>query len=254
MIQAITRQVSPGIERCELTHQVRQAIDYEAAVRQHRAYRDCLADLGCDVHTLPADPDLPDSVFVEDIAIVLDELAIITHPGAESRRGEIDAIESALAPFRRIERIEPPATLDGGDLLRIGRTLFVGVTQRSNAAGLNELIRIVSPIGYEVQPVPVSGCLHLKSGCTWLGEDALLINRDWVDAAPFADLHLIEVDPAESGAANGLLVNGTIVHPAEYPRTRRLLEAAGFTVRAVDNTELAKAEGGVTCCSLLFGR
>jgi dimethylargininase len=252
MLAAITREVSPGLANCELTHLERRPIDFKAAIRQHRAYCDCLARLGCNLITLPAEPDLPDSVFVEDAAVVLDELAIITRPGAESRRGEIDAVERALTPHRQIERIEAPATLDGGDVLHIGSTLYVGLTSRTNRQGASQLRGIVEPRGYRVKSVPVTGCLHLKSACTFVGEDTLLINRDWVDAKPFDGWNLLDVDHTEPAAANALLVGETVVYPTAYPKTRRLLADCGFVVQTVDNTELAKAEGGVTCCSLIF--
>ena len=252
MLAAITREVSPSLARCELTHFKRRPIDLKAAIRQHRAYCDCLTRLGCDLITLPAEPDLPDSVFVEDAAVVLDEVAIITHPGAKSRRGETIAVEKALSPFRQIERIEPPATLDGGDVLHIGSTLYVGLTSRTNRQGVSQLRRIVEPHGYRVKSIPLTGCLHLKSACTFVGQDTILINRGWVDDGSFDDWNLLDVDPAEPAAANALLVGETVVYPTAYPKTRRLLADCDFIVHTVDNTELAKAEGGVTCCSLIF--
>ena len=252
MLTAVTREVSPGLARCELTHFERRPFDLKAAIRQHRAYCQCLAKLGCRLITLPAEPDLPDSVFVEDAAVVLDELAVITRPGAESRRGEIASIEKALTVFRPIERIEPPATLDGGDVLHVGSTLYVGLTSRTNRDGVAQLRKIVQPHGYRVESVAVTGCLHLKSACTFVGEDTLLINRYWVDEERFDNWNLLDIDPAEPAAANALLVGETVVYPDAYPKTRRLLADFGFAVHTVDNTELAKAEGGVTCCSLIF--
>jgi dimethylargininase len=249
---AITRAVSPMIGQCELTHLERQAIDADLARAQHGQYEACLAGLGCQVHRLPAEPDLPDSVFVEDTAVVLDELAIITRPGAASRRPETESIAQALGPFRRLVLIRPPGTLDGGDLLRIGRVLYVGLSGRSNRAGVRQMLELVEPFGYRVQGVPVAGCLHLKSAVTQVADDALLINRGWVDGHIFRELKLVDVDPGELLAANALLVGGTVVYPAAYPRTRRRLEEAGIPVQTVDVSELAKAEGGVTCCSLIF--
>ncbi|UCD74928.1 MAG: N(G),N(G)-dimethylarginine dimethylaminohydrolase [Phycisphaerales bacterium] len=252
MLTAITREVSPGLARCELTHLKRRPINLKAAIRQHRAYCQCLAQLGCNLIALPAEPGLPDSVFVEDAAVVLDELAVITRPGAESRRGELAAIEEALTPFRQIERIRAPATLDGGDVLHAGSTLYVGITSRTNRQGVAQLREIVQPHGYRVKSVSVTGCLHLKSACTFVGQETLLINRGWVDEELFGGWNLLDVDPAEPAAANALLVGETIVYPTAYPRTRSLLEDHEFIVKTVDNTELAKAEGGVTCCSLIL--
>lgn len=252
MLTAITREVSPAIARCELTHLQRRPIDLKASTRQHRAYCACLAGLGCELVTLPAEPDLPDSVFVEDAAVVLDEVAVITRPGAESRRGETSAVEQALAPYREIERIESPATLDGGDVLCVGSTLYVGLTSRTSRKGVSQLRRVVEPHGYRVKAVPVAGCLHLKSACTFVGQETLLVNRAWVDDGPFEGWNLLDVDPDEPAGANALLVGETVVYPTAFPKTRRLLADCGFAVQTVDNTELAKAEGGVTCCSLIF--
>jgi dimethylargininase len=253
MLIAITREVSPSIGRCELTHVPRDVIDVDVARAQHRRYEECLAALGCAVQRLPADPDLPDSVFVEDTAVVLDEVAVITRPGAASRRPETRAIAEALEPYRRLLYVEAPGTVDGGDVLRVGRTLFVGASGRSNQAGIAQVRALLAPFGYTVQEVPVSGCLHLKSAVTQVAEDALLINRAWVNTEPFEHLHLVDVDPAEPLAANALLVGGVVVYPAAYPRTRERLEARGVACRVVDVSELAKAEGAVTCCSLVLG-
>jgi len=248
---ALTRAVSPNIGRCELTHLARQPIDVEVARLQHARYEACLAELGCQVQRLPAAPDLPDSVFVEDTAVVLDELAIITRPGAESRRPETAAVAQALQPYRRLAHIVAPATLDGGDVLCVGRQVFVGLSPRTNPAGIAQLQDLLEPWGYTVKSVPVRGCLHLKSAATLVATDTILINRAWVDAQAFGPLELIDVDPTEPFGGNALLVGETVVYPTAYPATRRRLEGRGIPVRVVDVSELAKAEGGVTCCSLL---
>ena len=249
---AITRAVSPQIGQCELTHLQRQAIDIKRAQAQHGQYEACLAGLGCQLHRLPAAPDLPDSVFVEDTAVVLDELAIITRPGAASRRPETESIARALSPFRRLAFIQPPGTLDGGDLLHIGRVLYIGLSGRSNPVGIDQMRELVEPFGYQVEGVPVAGCLHLKSAATQVAEDAVLINREWVDGCVFRGLKRIDVYPEEPLGANALLVSGMVIYPAAWPRTRRRLEEAGIAVQTVDVSELAKAEGGVTCCSLIL--
>jgi dimethylargininase len=252
MLTAITREVSPSLAQCELSHVDRCRIDLDVAVRQHAAYCECLERLGCDVISLPADPDLPDCVFVEDTSVVLDEAAIITRPGAPSRRGEIDTIEQSLARYRTLHRIESPGTLDGGDVLRVGRMLYVGMTARTDADGIAQLQRHADEYGYTVRPIPVRGCLHLKSACTSIGRDTLLINPAWVDAAEFAGLELLSVHADEPGGANALLVGGTVVCAEAFPRTRQLLVDRGLLVASVDSSELAKAEGGLTCCSLIF--
>jgi dimethylargininase len=252
MLTAVTREVSPRLAHCELSHVDRRRIDVDLAVRQHAAYCECLERLGCHVVRLPADPDLPDCVFVEDTSVVLDEAAIITRPGAPSRRDETASIRQLLARYRPLHAIEPPGTLDGGDVLCVGRMLYVGMTARTDADGIAQLQRHAGRYGYTVRPVPVSGCLHLKSACTAVGDDVLLINPDWVNAAEFSGLQLLNVHPDEPGGANALLVGETVVCAAAYPRTRQLLEDRGFLVETVDSSELAKAEGGLTCCSLIF--
>ena len=249
---ALVREVSPAIARCELTHLDRSPIDPARAASQHAEYVAALAEVGCAVTWLAPAPLLPDAVFVEDTAVVLDQLAVLTRPGAESRRAEVDSVAGVLEQFREVHRIRPPGTLDGGDVLLAGRTLFVGETPRTNLAGIAQLREIVAPAGYEVRAVPVHGCLHLKSAVTALDDGTLLINRDWVDAGSFEGFRLIDVDPGEPYAGNALRVGETVIHAEEFPRTRARLIAAGFRVRPVPASELAKAEGGVTCCSLIF--
>jgi len=249
---ALVRGVSSAIGSCELTHFTRQPIDVAKAERQHRAYVGVLRDLGCRVHELPADPTFPDSVFVEDTAVLVDGVAVIARPGAASRRKEIDAIDAFLSPRLPVLRIESPGTLDGGDVLRVGRTLYVGTSGRTNAAGIAQLRASLASYGYEVRAVRVSGCLHLKSAVTEVGDGLLLIQNEWVDADAFSDCTCIEVDPQESHAANALRVGAEIVYPAAYPRTAARLRDNGLRVRLVDVSELAKAEGAVTCCSLIW--
>lgn len=252
MLIALTRPISPSIAHCELTHLERQPIDVDLARAQHTKYEACLAQLGCVVQRLPGAPDLPDSVFVEDIAIVLEETAVITRPGATSRRPEIPSIVQALRPYRKLCYIEKPGTLEGGDVLRLGRTLYVGLSGRSNPDGVEQLRCLVTPLGYSVEGVAVRGCLHLKSAVTQVAEGTLLINPEWVSADRFGAMKVITVDPGEPHAGNALLLNGTAIIAAEYPATQARLEAAGIPLAVVDVTELAKAEGAVTCCSLIF--
>ena len=237
------------MDACELTHLEREPIDIELARRQHRAYEACLAELGVEVISLGAEPDYPDAVFVEDAAIVLDELAVITRPGAASRRGERVTVAHALEPHRPLRWLREPATLDGGDVMLAGKTLFVGVTARSNAAGVGQLAAEVEPFGYRVRPVVVRGCLHLKSACGYIG-DAVLVRREWVDEAAFADMRL--VDAPEPYGANVLAIGDTVLVSAAAPRTAELLAGLGRQVRILDNSELMKAEGALTCCSLIF--
>lgn len=253
---AITRDVSPNIHLCELTHLERQPIDYTRAHDQHQAYQQALQAAGLEVVSLPAEADLPDSVFIEDTAIVLDEIAVITRPGADSRKLEIESVASVLSQYRTLAWIQAPGTLDGGDVLRVGKQLFVGLTTRSNQAAVTQLQAILAPFGYRVQGVPVQGALHLKTAVTQVAENTLLINPSNLDSAPFASFQLIEVDPAEPMAGNALWLGdlgiSAVIFPAGYPRTMQRLKAAGIRVISVPADELAKAEGGVTCCSLVF--
>ncbi|MGH8278882.1 MAG: dimethylarginine dimethylaminohydrolase family protein [Gammaproteobacteria bacterium] len=252
MLLAITREVSPRIADCELTHLARTPIDLERARMQHRRYAELLETLGCKLIRLPAEPELPDSVFVEDTAVVLDELALITRPGAESRRGETATVANALKPYRKLFYIEPSGTLDGGDVLRVGKTLYVGLSERGNLDGIGQLRRALAPFGYVVTGVRLHGCLHLKSAVTQVDKNCVLINRRWVDASAFESMRLIDVADSEPFAANALLIGTTVIYPAAFTQTRQRLKEQGIQVGTTDASELAKAEGGVTCGSLIF--
>jgi len=249
---AITRPVSPAIDRCELTNLERIPIDLERARVQHYEYERTLSSLGVEVLRLPEEPDLPDSVFVEDAAIALEECAIITRPGADSRKPETESVAQALAPYRRLYTIQAPGSVDGGDVLVVGKHIWVGLSTRSNRSAIAQMQAFLEPHGYRVTGVPVSGCLHLKSAVTQAAQDTLLINPAWVDRAAFPGMEFIEVDPSEPYAANVLLVGKTALYQPAYPKTRRRLEAAGIQPVLVDQSELAKAEGALTCCSILF--
>ena len=249
---AITRGVSPSIGRCELTHLARSPIDLDVARAQHAAYERCLAEAGCVLQRIDASADLPDSVFVEDAAVVFDELAVVARPGAASRRPETDDVAAVLARYRTLCRLEAPATLDGGDVIVAGRRVFVGRSGRTNAEGIDALRGLLAPHGYTVEAVDVTGCLHLKSAATRVGDGLLLVNPAWVDPAAFRPLAIVEVDPAEPCGANALAIGRDVVYAAGFPRTRARLEARGVGVREVEAGELAKAEGAVTCCSLVF--
>ncbi len=186
MLIAITRGVSPTLEACELSFLPRERIDLQRAAQEHRQYEECLKSLGVRVIALPADPAFPDGVFVEDPAIVLDEIAVITRMGAESRRGEAVAILAALQPFRgNIVHLRDPATLEGGDVMFAGKTLYVGLSQRTNRGGVAQLGEAVRAFGYDVVPVEVRGCLHFKSACCYLGassqSDATVLAKSRMD-------------------------------------------------------------------------
>jgi dimethylargininase len=252
MLVAITRKVSPSIGRCELTHLERQAIDVNIACAQHLAYEHKLAKLGCQVHSLPTEPELPDSVFVEDTAIVLDEVAIITRPGAASRIPEIETITRVLTSYRKLLFIQPPGTLDGGDVLCLGKTLYIGLSSRSNLDAIEQVRSLLEPYGYIVVGVNVAGVLHLKSAVTQVAKETLLINPAWASKSDFIDYEFIEIDPSEPYASNALLISDTVIYPTSFTRTRKRLERSGIELTCVAVSELAKAEGAVTCCSLIF--
>jgi dimethylargininase len=255
MLVAFTREVPPSIDRCELTHLQREPIDRARAIVEHAAYEDVLRQAGCRVERLPPLPDHPDSVFVEDTAIVFDRIAVIARPGAASRRGERASTAKALAVYRPLAWIRPPGTLDGGDVIETPGVVFVGVSGRTNAEGVRQLAAILTPFGVRVVPLPVRECLHLKSAAVWLRAAAalptILLNPAWIDAAHFEGFDVLEVDPGEPHAANVLAIGGCVICAASFPATRRRLEAQGAATITVPAVELAKAEGGVTCCSVL---
>jgi dimethylargininase len=249
---ALTRAVPQSLDRCELTHLSRRPIDVALAARQHAAYEDALRAAGCAVVRIAPEPDRPDSVFVEDTAVVLDELAVITRPGAPSRRGETASTASALLAHRRLVAIEEPGTLDGGDVLVAGKTVFVGIGARSNTEGLCQLARHLAPFGYDVHGVGVAGCLHLKSAATLMSASSVLVNPSFVDPRVFEPLEAVAVAPEEPSAANALLVGGVVIYSPACPRTLAILQRRGARVVPVDLGELAKAEGALTCCCLVF--
>lgn len=272
MLIAITRQVSPSINRCELTYHAKEPIDVAKAIAQHEAYEACLRGLGLRVVSLEAEPDLPDAVFVEDAAIVVGEVAVIPVMGAASRRSETESLARALSVYRPLKFMRAPATLDGGDVMRIGRRLFVGASSRTNAEGIAQLRAALAPFDYEVTAVDVRQCLHLKSACSYVGANSILVNRAWLDETQLLGFELIDVPASEPGAANVLLiedeidaakesliagaaedaVKDVVIVPSASPQTISLLEARGFKVRSIDVSEFQKAEGGVTCKSIIF--
>lgn len=255
MGKAFTRPVSRRLGECELTHLERQAISADRAAQQHGSYERAIADAGFEIIRLPELDEHADSVFVEDTALLLGEHAVITRPGAASRRAEADSTAEALASHFTVHRMRR-GKLDGGDVLRIGRTLYVGQSRRTDCSGIVELATLASPLGFDVVAVPHERCLHLKTGATYAGHDdagrpTLLINPDWIDPAAFAGLNLLPSHPAEPFAANALRVGDRLLYPAAYPRTAERLRALGFDPEEIDVSELEKAEAGLTCMSLI---
>ncbi|HEU0294537.1 MAG TPA: arginine deiminase family protein [Anaerolineales bacterium] len=248
---AITRDVSPRFNECEITHIDRHPIDVSVARVQHHGYVQALKHLGYAVLELPAEQDLPDSVFVEDTAVVLPEVALITKPGADSRKPETESTAQALRPYRDLVFIESAGSLDGGDVLVLGKDIYVGLSTRSNIDAIQQMNQLLGKYGYKAQGVEMHDCLHLKSAVTRVDDKTLLINRKWVDVENFEGFELIDVDESEPFAANCLPLGDSIVFPVAFPKTATKLAARGYKLKPVMVDELAKAEGAVTCCSLI---
>ncbi len=257
-MRAYTRAVSPRLAQCELTHLERVPIDAAKAAEQHSGYELAIKSAGFDIVRLPELADHPDAVFVEDTALLLDGHAVITRPGAMSRASETASTAAGLGSDFELCPIES-GYLDGGDVMRIGRTLYVGRSSRTDASGIAELQRIASSIGFEVVEAKLRDCLHLKTGATFAGVDregtpVLLFNERCVDATQFEAVEAVPVDPHEPAAANCLRVGEQLILPAGNLRTSERLRHRGFNVVEVDVSELQKAEAGVTCMSLIDDR
>lgn len=249
---ALTHRPSPLLGNCQLTFIDRTPIDLEQAAAQHQAYCASLQAAGIRVQVLETSSDLPDSAFVEDCAVILDEVAVLTRPGSPSRQPEVERLAPFLAPLRPLVQIQSPAALEGGDVLRIGKNLYVGVSTRTNSAGIKALTEFVQPYGYRVVPVPVPGSLHLKTACTALDDETLLTNLEWVDLSDLKGLRILPVAEAEPWAANVLRIGDRLWAQTAFPRTLEMLYGAGYTVEAIDCSEFLKAEAGLTCLSLVY--
>jgi dimethylargininase len=249
---AVTHLPSPDMQRGERTFAGAETVDNEVALRQHESYRDALRMCGAHVVVLDVYRTMPDCVFVEDTALVLDEVAVMMSPGAESRRGEPRGIEPTLHEYRPIERVALPATIDGGDVVRAGRDLYVGLSPRTNAAGIESLRAIVRRFGYTVTAVPVHGCLHLKTACSALPDGRFLVNPHWIDVSPLPRANLLQVPEAEQWSGDVLTIEDKVIASDAFPETLRLLEGTASAVLPVWVSEFAKVEGGVTCLSLVF--
>ena len=251
MLVAVTRPVSPRLAEGERTFLDREPIDMTVAVAQHHAYEEWLAAQGCAIVKAAPLPDAPDGVFVEDTAVVLDEIAVITRPGALTRRIETESIDAVLRRFRKTVRMHD-GTLDGGDVIRVGKTLYVGQSARTTDRGIAHLRSLINKFGYNVVAVTMQDALHLKTAATRINDETLVYNPDWVEPRAFSSVEMIAVHPAEPHAANVLSVGDALLMPEECPRTRAILEQRGFTVETTSVSEMMKAEAGVTCCSIVF--
>ncbi|HYL99538.1 MAG TPA: arginine deiminase-related protein [Blastocatellia bacterium] len=253
----ITRALVRGISD-SYTHATVQAppprpIDLQLARSQHHRYIEVLQALGLDVIHIPQDPDLPDCCFIEDCALLHEGLALITNPGAPSRGRETNAVRSYLGKVaHKVEFMVPPATLDGGDCLRIENRIYVGLSSRSNAEGAARVRETFAPAGLDVIEVPVRGALHLKSVCSYLGNGFLVLAGDTISPSVFGDVEILPVSREEAYAANCLAINGTVICSAGYPVTQSKIKAAGFDVVPLDMSEIKKGDGSLTCLSILF--
>ena len=229
------------------------ALDYERALAQHSLYIKALEYCGLEVETLAQLEAYPDSTFVEDVAVLTPEGAIITAPGAPSRRGEVEAIESVLETYyARIEKIHAPGTLEGGDVMQIGRSYYIGLSRRTNPSGAEQLVTILKKIGMTAVPVPETGFLHLKTAVTYVGRNTILVAKGFVLPKELEAFDKIQVPRAEHPAANCILINDKILMPAGFPKTRERIERLGTEIVEVDISEFAKIDGGLTCLSLRF--
>jgi dimethylargininase len=252
MLTAITHTPSPFIQNCELTFLPSQTIDFEKAKNQHKAYCRMLAECGAEVINLDGNIEFPDCAFVEDTAIILDKTAVITPMGIPSRRKETRLIEQQLAMFFPVIKIDLPAQIEGGDVLRIGRGLYVGRSNRTDRRGIKILENIIKPFGYQVFGIKVRGSLHLKTACTALDDKTVLLNPEWVDPADFKNFKIIKVPYDEPFAANILKINDTICLHKGFSKTIEKIEKIGYKTKTTDISEFLKAEAGLTCLSLIF--
>jgi dimethylargininase len=226
--------------------------DYALMLQQHQAYVEALQALSLQVEVLEPLPAYPDAHFVEDVAVLTPEIAVITRPGAAARRGEEEHIQAALAHYRSLAFIEAPGTLDGGDVMQIEDQFFVGLSARTNAAGAAQLGDILAAYGYGCTAVPLGASLHLKSDVNYIGRGTLLVTPEWTMAPAFAGYKKIVVSTDEAYAANTLLVNDTLLSPQGFPQTHGLLREAGFEVIEIAASEARKMDGGLSCMSLRF--
>ncbi|HEX8205055.1 MAG TPA: arginine deiminase family protein [Solirubrobacteraceae bacterium] len=249
---ALVRRPGPRLSDGLVTHIERTAVDAQRAAEQHAAYRQALRDAGWDVREVTPADDFPDAAFVEDTAVFLGHRAVITHPGDPSRRGETASMATALTLIGVPNAELTDGTLDGGDVLRVGRRLFVGRSTRTDDDGIEALRAVASDEGIETFAVPVTGCLHLKTAATALPDGTVIANLDCVDGEAFAPLDVVAA-PEPEGANVLVLDDRRVAVPQSAPETARLVEERGFTAVALDIGEFEKVEAGLTCLSVLLG-
>ena len=249
---AITRGVSRRIDACQLTHRSREPVNYEKACVQLEQYCELLSNWGVNLLPVAASDSHPDCCFVQDTAVVLDEVCVIASMGADTRLGEVSEVEKLVAPLRKIRHIFLPATLDGGDVVQFGKRLFVGLSTRTNARGIAALAEIVERFGYTVIPVVVTGGLHLTTGCGIVNDETVLLNPRWLDAFAFSGLRQLYVPEDEPWAANTIRVDNNVCLEAGAPQTVDLVQPYAGNIAMLDISEFRKAEGSLSCLSLIF--
>ncbi len=249
---ALTRAVSPKLAGCELTHLERQPIDIDKAIKQHHNYEKALKRLGYSVKRIPPAPELPDGVFVEDTAVVFPEMAIITRPGAPSRRPETDSMAAVLKEYRELRFITSPGTVDGGDVFTLGKRVYIGLSTRTNEEGIKQFKKHLEPFGYKTDAIKVTGCLHLKTAVAHVEDNLLYINPNWLSPEHFDGYHCEPVHPSEPYGANIIQKNNIALCPAAFPHSIEWLDSKGYNVIFLDQSEMAKAEAGLTCSSVLI--
>lgn len=230
--------------------------DFKKTLSQHELYRQALENCGLKLHVLKSEDDFPDAPFVEDTAVLAKEFALITNPGADSRKGEVNSIQKALTNHYDIfEQIKLPGTLDGGDICQVDKHFFIGVSNRTNEIGATQLGEIVLKYGYsseviDIRQMPV--LLHLKSGMSYLGDNTLVLVQDLFYRSEFANYQKIKVNPAEDYAANCVRINDFVLFAAGFPVLASVLENLGYHLQIIDMTEFQKMDGGLSCLSLRF--
>jgi dimethylargininase len=251
--RAVVRGVPDTLNKCVRTHSLRQRVELQLARKQHDEYCKALQERNLEIVRIPADNSFPDCVFVEDPAVVYADHAIICSMGAKSRTGEIELVEATLRHiFKKVTRINPPATIEGGDVLKVGNDLYVGLTSRTNLEGINQLRMAMKNHECRVIPVEVKNILHFKSACTYIGDDYIVANPGYFDLGVFSSFKLIPLPKAEAYAANCLAINGIVYISKGYPMTRKLIEKEGFDTGELEVSEFKKCEGSLTCLSILI--
>ncbi len=252
MNHAIVRLPCPELGRGITTAGLGEP-DYDLALQQHYSYIKALESCGLTVTVLPSDSRFPDSVFIEDVALCTPRCAVVTRPGAPTRRDETDGIRAVLESFfESVEEITAPGTVEAGDIMMVRDHFYIGISERTNLQGAVQLIGILNKYGLTGSTVALRTMLHLKTGVNYLDKKTILITGEFLSHSTFQHFHRIKVDPEEAYAANSLYINGTVLVPAGFPKTRQKIDSAGYPVLLVDISEFRKLDGGLSCLSLRF--